>query len=121
MSKTAIEFEEHPLSYGKYVLGFVLSVILTLTAYLLVTHMTDNKNVTVAVISCLALVQFIVQMVFFLHIGEEKKPRWKRLVMWFMLGIVFLIVAGSIWIMNNLNYRMSPQQMEQYMKSQDAL
>jgi cytochrome o ubiquinol oxidase operon protein cyoD len=117
----AVEHEEHPLSYGKYVLGFVLSVVLTLAAYLLVTNMTHDKNVVVAVISCLAIVQFMIQMVFFLHIGDEKKPRWKRLVMWFMLGVVVLIVGGSLWIMNNLNYRMTPQQMEQYLKSQDAL
>ena len=41
--------------------------------------------------------------------------------MWFMLGIVLIIVGGSVWIMNNLNYRMTPQQMEQYLKSQDSL
>jgi len=40
-----------------------------------------------------------------------------------MLGVVLIIVGGSIWIMNDLNYRMmdSPQQMQKYLKSQDAL
>jgi cytochrome o ubiquinol oxidase subunit IV len=116
-----MKHEEHDLSYGKYIFGFVTSVALTLTAYVLVTKHGQAKSVVVALISVLAFLQFIVQMLFFLHIGEEKGPRWKQLVMWFMIGIVFIIVGGSVWIMNNLNYRMTPQQMEQYLKSQDSL
>lgn len=121
MNQVVSEHDEHQLSYGKYTFGFVSSVLLTVTAYVLVTQHTLNRTLIIALIVGLAFLQFIVQMVFFLHIGEERKPRWKQLVMWFMLGIVFIIVAGSIWIMNNLNYRMTPQQMEQYMSSQDSL
>lgn len=115
------EHDEQQLSYGKYIFGFVSSVVLTLTSYALVTRHALNHDLIIGIIASLACVQFIVQMVFFLHIGEERKPRWKQLVMWFMLGIVFVIVVGSIWIMNNLNYRMTPEQMTQYMKSQDSL
>ena len=115
------EHDEHRLSYGKYIFGFVASVALTLTAYLLVMQGTASKNIIVGCISGLAIVQFLVQMFFFLHLGEERRPRWKLLVAVFMLGIVALIVFGSIWIMNNLNYRMTPEQMNQYLKSQDAL
>ena len=96
------------------------SVVLTLTAYVLVERSVGSSAMVVATISVLAMVQFVVQLVFFLHLGEERKPRWKRLVLWFMIGIVFIIVAGSIWIMNNLNYRMTPEEMEHYLKSQDA-
>jgi cytochrome o ubiquinol oxidase operon protein cyoD len=121
MTNVVSKHDEHQLSYGKYIFGFVSSVVLTLTAYVLGTRRTFSTNIIVACIASLALVQFVLQMLFFLHIGEERKPRWKQLVMWFMLGIVFLIVGGSIWIMNNLNSRMTPQQMERYMKSQDSL
>lgn len=121
MNQVVSEHDEQQLSYGKYIFGFVSSVVLTLIAYVLATRQSVNHDVLIGLLACLAFVQFIVQMVFFLHIGEERKPRWKQLVMWFMLGIVFIIVGGSIWIMNNLNYRMTPKQMEQYMKSQDSL
>ena len=113
--------EEHRMSYSKYVFGFVASLALTLTAYVLVTQGNASKGVLVSLICSLAVVQFLVQMCFFLHLGEERRPRWKLLVAVFMVGIVLLIVFGSVWIMNNLNYRMTPQQMDQYLKSQDSL
>jgi cytochrome o ubiquinol oxidase operon protein cyoD len=115
------EHEEQTVSYGHYIFGFVASLALTLTAYVLVTHGSANRNLLVSMICGLAVIQFLVQMFFFLHLGEERGPRWKLLVAVFMVGIVLLIVFGSVWIMNNLNYRMTPEQMNQYLKSQDSL
>jgi cytochrome o ubiquinol oxidase operon protein cyoD len=60
-------------------------------------------------------------MVFFLHVGSERKPRWKIGVMVLMLCFVLILVVGSIWIMNNLNYRMTQRQVQQYLNSQDSL
>ena len=101
-----------------YVSGYILSIILTVAAYLLVTHPSLSTNVIVGLISTLAIVQFLVQLIFFLHIGVETKPRWKLFVLIFMIGIVLIIVVGSIWIMNNLNYRMSPDQIKTYLNNQ---
>ena len=58
------------------------------------------------------------RLYFFLHLGKETKPRWKLYVFGFMVSVVLIIVFGSIWIMNNLNYRMTPAQINQYMNSQ---
>ncbi len=101
-----------------YLSGYVLSLVLTIAAYLLVTHPSYSTSLIVGLISTLAVVQFLVQLVFFLHIGAERKPRWKLLVFIFMVGIVLIIVVGSIWIMNNLNYRMTPQQINTYLNNQ---
>lgn len=106
---------------GMYVTGFVFSVTLTLLAYLLTTHHTFTRDWLIAVIIGLALVQFIVQLVFFLDLGRDSRPRWKLLVFWFMIAVVMILVFGSLWIMNNLNYRMMPQQVQQYLNSQDGL
>jgi hypothetical protein len=40
----------------------------------------------------------------------------------FVLALVFvlIVILGSIWVMYNLNYHMTPTQMEQYMKRQDG-
>lgn len=119
--KTIAEHETAHLSLTKYIGGFAASLALTLTAYWLATHGRADKNTLVAVLAGLAIVQFMVQMVFFLHVGEERRPRWKLMIMWLMLIVVLILVGGSIWIMNNLNYRMTPQQQEQYMRSQDSL
>jgi len=123
MSPKVSEHNAHPLSLGRYIVGFLGSITLTLTAYVLVTHGGTSRGVLMGVLAVLAVIQFVVQMVFFLHVGDERKPRWKLLIMWMMLGVILILVGGSIWIMNNLNYRMmdSPQQIQKYLKSQDDL
>jgi cytochrome o ubiquinol oxidase operon protein cyoD len=114
------EHDTQHVTLARYVIGFAGSIGLTLLAYFLVTNHVYSKNVIIGTISTLAVIQFIVQMVFFLHIGEERKPRWKLMVMIMMLSVVLILVLGSIWIMNNLNYRMNPQQMTQYLKDQNG-
>jgi len=115
------EHDEPQLSYGKYVGGFLASVTLTLCAYWLATHGSSGSYILTGVLAGLAIIQFGVQMVFFLHIGEERGPRWRLAMACFMLGVVLILVFGSLWIMNNLNYRMTPLQINQYMQSQDNL
>jgi cytochrome o ubiquinol oxidase operon protein cyoD len=105
-------------SLQTYVVGFILSIGLTLWAYVSVVYHSFNGHVLLAWLMGLALVQFIVQIIFFLHIGSETKPRWRRLMLVLMIFFALVVVMGSIWIMYNLNYRMSPQQMNQYMSQQ---
>ncbi|HET9098597.1 MAG TPA: cytochrome C oxidase subunit IV family protein [Candidatus Saccharimonadales bacterium] len=109
-------------SYRAYVSGFVLSLVLTLSAYMIVTSNRINGGWGIAIlISLLALLQFVTQMVLFLHLGKESKPKFKLLVFGFMLTVVLILVGGSVWIMYNLNQRMmSPQAINNYMKSQDG-
>ncbi len=122
MKSVVAEHEEQHLSYGKYIAGFAMSVLLTLMAYLLVSRHAGGTNTIVALVSGLAIMQFLVQMVFFLHIGEERKPRWKLGALLFAVVIVLIIVFGSVWIMNSLNYRMtqSPGHVEQYLRTQNG-
>jgi cytochrome o ubiquinol oxidase subunit IV len=122
MKPVISEHDEPRLSYGKYVAGFLGSVLLTVFAYLLATHdHSANENMLAGFLAVLAITQFILQMFLFLHVGEERGPRLKLFAAGLMLAVVLILVFGSIWIMNNLNYRMTPQQIEQYMQSQDSL
>lgn len=87
-----------------YIVGFLLSLYLTLSAYFLVTKQAlPHLSLIIAVVA-LALVQFGVQIVFFLHIGEESKPRWNLVSFLSMMLMIAILVIGSIWIMANLNY-----------------
>jgi cytochrome o ubiquinol oxidase operon protein cyoD len=106
-----------------YVVGYILSIYLTLNAYLIVTQHSVSRLLMFILIVVLALVQFIVQLLFFLHLGTETKPRWKLFVFVSMIFVVSILVFGSLWIMKNLNYRMAPttQQTNNYMNNQDAL
>ena len=116
-----VEHPHEPLSLNKYIVGFVLSIGITLGAYLLATHQSYSKNFIMLTLAALAVVQFVVQMVFFLHVGAERKPRWKLFVMLMMLAVVLILVFGSVWIMDNLDYRMTTDQVQTYLKSQDSL
>ena len=104
-----------PTGIVSYSIGFLLSLFLTFTAYSFVRgQVLTGWQLTGAIIG-LALVQVLVQLLFFLHLRHEAEPRWKLLVFDFMLVIVAILVFGTLWIMNNLNYHMlSPQQTDTY-------
>lgn len=92
----------------RYVIGFVVSVVLTLAAYFLVTGTYVAGGVLIAAIALLALAQFFIQMFCFLHLDEDERPRWKMGAFISMAIVLVIVVGGSIWIMNNLNYHMMP-------------
>lgn len=90
-----------------YVIGFVLSVALTLLAYGLVVNHVPTGGWLIAAIVMLAVVQLLVQLVFFLHLGHERLPRWNLLMLGFAVLIIVIVAGGSLWIMNHLNYNMT--------------
>lgn len=104
-----------------YVSGFILSIILTLWAYFLVIDKLLSHRMIIISVIVLALEQFFIQMFFFLHLGKGKDARWNILVLTFMISIVCILVFGSLWIMNNLNYHMSTTQVNTYLKAQDGV
>lgn len=112
-----------------YAIGFVLSIVLTAAAFLLVHihvvhhHQTPSDNFMMAALPILAVIQLFIQLIFFLHLSRESKPRWNALALLFAITVVVILVIGSLWIMSNLNYRMmySPSQVNQYLKSQGDL
>ena len=119
MSKSQ-ENNSHIASTKTYTIGFVLSVGLTLLAYILVINGNLSTQLITFIIMGLAAIQLVVQLVFFLHLGRESKPRWNITAFAFMVIMLLIIVIGSLWIMNNLNYNMmmSPQEMNDYMFDQ---
>ncbi len=115
--------EQHT-SPVNYIVGFVLSIVLTLLAYFAVVNEWFSTRGIVFFIVTLALVQFAVQMLFFLHLGQEKRPRWRLATLGFMVIIVGILVFGSLWIMDNLNYNMmhmTPSQQEEYVRDNEDL
>lgn len=109
------------VSIHSYISGFVLSVALTLVVYMSVVRHAFSHQGLVLTIAGLAVAQCIVQLFFFLHLGSEQKARWKVFVFVAMLVVVGILVVGSLWIMDNLNYRMTPSQVNTYLHDQDGL
>jgi len=111
-----------------YISGFILSIVLTLAVFFLVNdHVVTGHEafshgfLTVAIMS-LAVVQLIVQLIFFLHLGNETKPRWNLAVFLFMMVVLIVIVGGSLWIMDNLNYHTkSPQDTSTYIMNDEGI
>ncbi|GKU77693.1 cytochrome o ubiquinol oxidase subunit IV [Paenibacillus sp. L3-i20] len=91
----------HSGSMKSYVIGFILSIVLTIIPLVAVMNDLFNKQVTVVLILVMAIMQFAVQLIFFMHIRDEEKPRYNLMTLIFGLVILVTIVAGSIWIMNN--------------------
>jgi len=88
-------------SYKEYVTGFVLSVVLTLIPLLAILNgwMTGMAGLLVILIT--AVLQFAVQLLFFMHLREEKGPRYNLMALILGIVVVATVVAGSIWIMAN--------------------
>jgi cytochrome o ubiquinol oxidase operon protein cyoD len=103
-----------------YCIGFGTAAVLTLIAYALVTNHWLAGGALITAIMGLAAVQLMVQLVFFLHFGRGGRSRLDLAALFFMLLILVIIVGGSLWIMDNLNYnmQMTPEQMDTYMQSE---
>lgn len=97
---------------AQYALGFVASLGLTFAAYsLTVQHVASGHRwpadaVLVPILVGIALIQMVAQLWLFLHVGEEPRPRWQLMLTLFAGLVVLIVVVGSLWIMNNLNYHM---------------
>lgn len=116
-------FDAPPVSLSSYVIGFAWCLSLSFVAYFVATSSRVSNQTAIAVISALAIIQCYIQLRRFLHIGHEFKPRQKLLMFGTMLIVLIIFIAGSLWIMGNLDYRMihSPEAMQRYIESQDGL
>lgn len=95
-------------SLHHYARGFILSVVLTGTAFALVMTHALPRNVTIMVIFALAAVQVVVHIADFLHVDTSLEQRWNLFAALFALLVVGILVGGSIWIMFSAHERMKP-------------
>jgi cytochrome o ubiquinol oxidase operon protein cyoD len=102
-----------------YITGFIFSILLTLAAYFAVTRHMFNSSLVLIIIG-LALLQFWVQLTFFLHLNQ-KSERWNLVVLVTTISIVLTLVVGSLWIMNNLNYHHPTGKTDQQILHDEAI
>lgn len=99
-----------------YLVGLGFATVLTIASFWAAsTHLIWAPAIPVALI-VLAIAQMGVHLVFFLHITTGPDNTNNVLALAFGLLVVFLVVAGSIWIMTNLHQNMMP--MPQLMEMQ---
>lgn len=97
----------HPKTLTAYIIGFVLSLLLSVAAFVLVgKHLLNTRDLYIS-ISVLALLQFIVQTVCFLRLNADPEGRWNLYPFIFAIFVVVVLAGGSLWIMYNLNLNMA--------------
>ena len=99
-----------------YVLGLAFATGLTIASFWAATsHMIWAPAVPVAIV-VFAIAQMGVHLVFFLHITTGPDNTNNVLALAFGILVVFLIFAGSIWIMDHLTNNMMPAAQMQQMQ-----
>jgi cytochrome o ubiquinol oxidase operon protein cyoD len=104
--------DEHGASHGsmrEYVVGFLLSVVLTaIPFWLVMTGAIPDKQTTALVIMAFAVVQIVVHMIYFLHMNTKSENGWTVMALIFTIVLVIITLSGSLWVMFHLNTNMMP-------------
>ena len=111
-------FDEHEPAeaVGSYLVGLGLAALLTVVSFFISgTTLVWGPSIPVALI-VLAIAQMGVHLVFFLNITTGPDNVNNIMALAFGVLIVLLLLAGSLWIMANLNHNMMP--MDQIMRMQ---
>ena len=91
-----------------YTIGLTLAVILTATSFWAAnTSLLWPPGVPLG-LAALAITQIGIHLVFFLHVTSGPDSTNNVLALAFGVLIVALVIAGSLWIMTNLNANMMP-------------
>ena len=92
-----------------YLIGFLLSLILTAIPFFLVmTKSIASSQAMGIVLLIFAAVQIVVHMIYFLHMNSKVEGGWSMLSLIFTIAVVVIMLAGSIWVMFHLNSNMMP-------------
>ena len=96
-------------SVKSYLIGFLLSVVLTAVPFWLVMdNPLENSRTTGFLIMGFAAVQVVVHMIYFLHMNAKAEGGWSMLALLFTVMVLVIMLAGSIWVMYHLNTNMMP-------------
>lgn len=93
-----------------YIVGYLLSLVFTAIPYYLVVNKTLVGGALLATILGFAVLQMVIQIFFFLHLGRGPKPLYNVVFFVSTVGIILVVVGGSIFIMNNLYRSMTPSE-----------
>lgn len=107
--------------YRRYAFGLLGALVLTYSIYLLATMRALEGMLLAGIMLVIAVGQLLMQLVVFLHVRDEMKPRWTLWSIIYSVAMMLIVVIGSLWVMFNLNYNMhvSPEQMDEFMLEQN--
>ncbi len=86
-----------------YMVGFLLSVILTAMPFWAVMTHHFEKPLTIAVVLVAAIVQIVVHLKYFLHLNFSKEGKLNTFSFLFTALIIVMVVGLSVWIIYAAN------------------
>lgn len=93
-------------SYRSYLTGFIISAVLTIIPFALVMTGAVSPAATMGVIVSFAIIQIVVQIIYFLHLHPKSEGGWNLLAFLFTLIILVIVISGSLWVMHHLDSNM---------------
>jgi cytochrome o ubiquinol oxidase operon protein cyoD len=106
MSNSNVHNGETHGSVRSYLIGFVLSVILTAASFFIVMGHGVQTSTAVLMIAVLAMIQVVVHLVYFLHLNASLEQSWNVMAFGFTVMTAVILFGGSIWIMHNVSMNM---------------
>ncbi len=112
----------HPATHGAarggahgtvktYAVGFLLSLVLTALSFGAVRGGALPRELMLPIITALAVIQLLVQLVYFLHLGTAPEQR-NNTVIFVLTGLLIAtVIGGSLWVIHNANVNMMSTQM----------
>ncbi|RTR02850.1 cytochrome o ubiquinol oxidase subunit IV [Halomonas nitroreducens] len=93
-------------SVRSYVIGLILSIVLTIIPFGVVMTGALDTLATVITIVVAAVAQLLVQLVLFMHMNTKADEGWNFMSFVFTVTILVLVIGGSLWIMHHLHLNM---------------
>jgi len=97
---------EHPEIEGastvQYMLGYVASLVLLGLSLFLVTHHTVTGIALLAIISVVAWVTVMLQLILLFHLDFSETQRWNSLTLMLNVPLLILSVGLSAWMFSEL-------------------
>jgi len=90
-------------SVKSYLVGFVLSVILTAIPFWAVMSQHFEHATTLWIVVALAIVQIVVHLKYFLHLDFSKEGKLNTFSFLFTALIIVMVVGLSVWIIYAAN------------------
>lgn len=89
------------------IIGFIISAVALFAAYRMVVHSHVSGATLVSSLLVIATFQGLCQLIFFIHLGLESKPRWNVMMFLMTVFVMVILIWGSAWIMGHLKYNES--------------
>lgn len=89
-----------------YVIGFVLSIVLTVIPFSMVMFGLGSRTFILVGVALAAIVQIVVHLHYFLHLDRSSEQSWNLQAILFTILIITIMILGSLWIMFDLHARM---------------